>query len=166
MHRNRSPCNSFLMVKMASSMDDDDVKQHDGHPADTKSCSLELQHMFLIHIKFKLTAVISTDPLTSITWPNRGLRIRAHQGRVFFEVYRWPSADFRLDRGHMPGYLVENRAGLFGSWLMPNPGFKVIPFHFNLVISAVGISVPSIFCIVENSLIWTCGTESFTQVKY
>ena len=50
MHRNRNPCNSFLMVKMASGMNhgrvrlettnDDDVAQHGGHPANTESCSL------------------------------------------------------------------------------------------------------------------------------
>ena len=41
MHRNRNPCNSFLMVKMASGMDhgrvrlattNDDVAQHGRHP--------------------------------------------------------------------------------------------------------------------------------------
>ena len=60
MHRNRNPCNSFLMVKIASGMDhgrvrpttttanDDDVAQHGGHPANTKSCSLGLQHISLI----------------------------------------------------------------------------------------------------------------------
>ena len=65
MHRNRNPCNSFLMVKMASGMNhgrvrlettnDDDVAQHGGHPANTKSCSLRLQHISLIldmHITF------------------------------------------------------------------------------------------------------------------
>ena len=50
MHRNKNPCNSFLMVKMASSMDHgrvgpttmtmNDVTQHGGHPANTKSWSL------------------------------------------------------------------------------------------------------------------------------
>ena len=59
MHRNRNPCNSFLMVKMASGMDHGrvrpttttttkDVAQHGGHPANTKSCSLGLQHISLI----------------------------------------------------------------------------------------------------------------------
>ena len=76
MHRNRNPCNSFLMVKMASGMDhgrarptttttndDDDerrrrrrttttttndVAQHGGHLANTKSCRLGLQHISLI----------------------------------------------------------------------------------------------------------------------
>ena len=65
MHRNRNPCNSFLMVEMASGMDHgrvclattnddddgDDVAQHGGHPANTKSCSLcsrGLQHISLI----------------------------------------------------------------------------------------------------------------------
>ena len=59
MHRNRNPCNPFLMVKMASGMDHgrvrpttttttNDVAQHGGHPANTKSCSLGLQHISLI----------------------------------------------------------------------------------------------------------------------
>ena len=59
MHGNRNPCNSFLMVKMASGMGygrmrptttttNDDVAQHGGHPANTKSCSLGLQHISLI----------------------------------------------------------------------------------------------------------------------
>ena len=54
MHRNRNPCNSFLIVKMASGMDHgrvrpttttttNDVAQHGGHLANTKSCSLGLQ---------------------------------------------------------------------------------------------------------------------------
>ena len=66
-HRNRNPCNSSLMVQMASGMnhgrvrlattnDDNDVAQHGGHPANTKSCSLGIQHISLIldmHIMFK-----------------------------------------------------------------------------------------------------------------
>ena len=55
MHGNRNPGNSFLMVKMASGMDhrrvrsttttikNDDVAQHGGHAADTRSCSLGLK---------------------------------------------------------------------------------------------------------------------------
>ena len=62
MHRNGNPCNSFLMVKMASGMDHgrvrptttttttNDVAQHGGHPANTKLCSLGLQHISLILI--------------------------------------------------------------------------------------------------------------------
>ena len=56
MHRNRNPCNSFLLVKMASGMDNgrvrptttNDVAQHGGHPANTKPYSLGLQHISLI----------------------------------------------------------------------------------------------------------------------
>ena len=62
MHRNGNPCNSFLMVKMASGMDHgrvrptttttttttNDVAQHGRHPANTKLCSLGLQHISLI----------------------------------------------------------------------------------------------------------------------
>ena len=52
-----SPC-SFLMVKLASCIDhgrvrpamttNDDIEQHGGHPAITRSCSLGLKHMSLI----------------------------------------------------------------------------------------------------------------------
>ena len=66
MLRNRNPCNSFLMVKMASGMDQGrvhpttttiylSVAQHGGHPANTKSRSLGLQHISLLldmHIMF------------------------------------------------------------------------------------------------------------------
>ena len=65
MHRKRKPCNSLLMVKMPSGMDHgrvrptttttNDVAQLGGHPANTKSCSLGLQHISLIldmHIMF------------------------------------------------------------------------------------------------------------------
>ena len=66
MHGNRNPCNSFLMVKIASGMDhgrvrpttattNDDVAQHGGHPANTRSCYIGLKHMSLIldiHIMF------------------------------------------------------------------------------------------------------------------
>ena len=62
MQRNNNPCNSFLMVKMASGLDHgrvrptrtttttttNDVAQHGGHPGNTKSCSLGLQHISLI----------------------------------------------------------------------------------------------------------------------
>ena len=57
LHGNRNPSNSFLMVKMASGMDhgrvrpttttkNDDFAQHGGHPANTRSCSLGLKHVF------------------------------------------------------------------------------------------------------------------------
>ena len=51
MHRNRNPCNSFVMANMASGVyhggvypmtTNDDVAQHGGHPANTKSYSLGL----------------------------------------------------------------------------------------------------------------------------
>ena len=49
MHRNRNPCNYFLIVKMARGpSDDDDVAQYVGHPANTKSCSLGLQHIYIL----------------------------------------------------------------------------------------------------------------------
>ena len=60
LHRNRNPCNSFLMVKMANVIDHGRVAptttttttnhlaQHGGHPANTKSFSLALQRISLI----------------------------------------------------------------------------------------------------------------------
>ena len=58
----QNPCNSFLMGKMVSGMDHgrvgptttttttktNNVAQHGGHPANTKSCSLGLQRISLI----------------------------------------------------------------------------------------------------------------------
>ena len=77
MHGNRNPCNSFLMVKMASGMDHgrvrqttttatNDVAQHGGHQAN-KSCSLGLQHISLLsdmHIMFN--AQLSYQ---AVRWP-------------------------------------------------------------------------------------------------
>ena len=65
----------------------------------------------------QLTLVKTRYPLTSFTWPYRGLKFRAHRGHVFIDVYCWPSAGFQLDRELMSGKLVKNRARLFGSWL-------------------------------------------------
>ena len=62
MHRKRQPCNSVIMVNMASGMDlgrvratlttttnDDDVTQHGGHTlANTKLCNPCLQRTSLI----------------------------------------------------------------------------------------------------------------------
>ena len=96
MHRNRNPCNSFPVVKMASGMDHRRLRptmmmttSHNMAAIQLIpiSCSLGLQHISSIlevHIMFKLTAVISSNLLTSITWPYRGLRFRAHEGFVFF----------------------------------------------------------------------------------
>ena len=44
----------------------------------------------------QLTTVKAGYPLTSITWPYRGLKFTAHRGQVFFEVYRWPSAGLSI----------------------------------------------------------------------
>ena len=85
------------MAKMASGMDhrcvgptttNDEITQHGGHPANTKSCSLCLQHLSLI---FDIHMVFNWQlsyPLTSIMWSYCGLRFRAHPGHVFF--LSWP----------------------------------------------------------------------------
>ena len=96
MHRNRNPCNSFLMVKMASGMDhgrvrptttttttttttNNDVAQHGGHPANTKSCSPGLQHISLI-----------LDMHTMFNW------------QLSYHEIRWP-----VSRDHIAGSSLE-----------------------------------------------------------
>ena len=142
MHRNRNPCNSFLMVKMASGMDHgrvrptttttttttNDVAQHGGHPANTKSCSLGLQHISLIldmHImcNWQLSYQEIRWPVSRDHIAGSGLELI--KVACFFEVYRWPSAGFRLGRGLMPAYLVENRARLFGRQLTLTQVYKL-----------------------------------------
>ena len=50
----------------------------------------------------QLTPVKTRYPLTSITWPYRGLKLTAHRGHVFFEVDRWPGAAFSIgSRAHV-----------------------------------------------------------------
>ena len=50
----------------------------------------------------QLTPVKTGYPLTSITWPYRGLKITAHRGHVFFKVDRWPIAGFLIgSRAHV-----------------------------------------------------------------
>ncbi len=106
MHRNRKSCNSSFIVNMASGMahkrvrptKNDNDAQHDGHPANTKSCSLGLQHISLIlGIHMMLNWQLPyRDSLTSITWPYRGLKL-AHQGRVFF--WSWPLTEWWFSIG-------------------------------------------------------------------
>ena len=49
----------------------------------------------------QLTPVKTRYPLTSITWPYRGLKFTAHRGQVFFEVDHWPTAGFSIgSRAH------------------------------------------------------------------
>ena len=57
MPRNRNPYSTLLMVKTASGMShgrvrptttNDEVAQHGGHPANTKSCCLGLQHKLVV----------------------------------------------------------------------------------------------------------------------
>ena len=74
----------------------------------------------------QLTPVKRRYPLTRIMWPYRGLKFIAQRGHMFFEVDRWPSADFPLDRGLMPDLLVENRPGrIVRKAVNANPGLKV-----------------------------------------
>ena len=120
MHRNRNLCNSFLMVKMASGMDhgrvrpttttrtrttNNDVAQHGGHPANTKSCSPGLQHISLIldmHTMFNWQLSYH-----EIRWPVSrdhiaGSSLELVKVACFFEVDRWPSSGFSLgSRAHV-----------------------------------------------------------------
>jgi len=99
MHRN--PCNSFFMVHMASGVD-----HGHGRPTNEKNRMLynmaaRLQlHVYVshaalvynVHLWYWTYMLWSNDTkvslLTSITWPYRGLKFRAHQVQVFF--LNWP----------------------------------------------------------------------------
>ena len=56
--------------------------------------------------------------LTSITWPYPGLKLRANWGQVFFWSWLQTKSWLFIGPQAHPGYLVVNRDGLFGSWLM------------------------------------------------
>ena len=77
-----------------------------------------------VMINWQLSAVISY-PLTSTTWPYRGLEFIARRGHMFIKVDRWPSIGFRLDRGLMWGKIVENRGWGVRKPVNSNPGLKV-----------------------------------------
>ena len=47
----------------------------------------------------QLTAVKTGYPLTSITWPYRGLRCRPIEVKYFFEVIRWQVTSFQMIAG-------------------------------------------------------------------
>ena len=51
----------------------------------------------------QLTPVKSRYPLTSITWPYRGLEFTSHRGEVFLKLTADKVLVFRLDCGYMSG---------------------------------------------------------------
>ena len=117
------------MVKMASSMNHGRVRLATTTSHNMAAIQLILSHAVLdysiylwyqICILFQLAAVILRNPLTSSTWPYRGLRFRAHQDHVVFEV-----AGFCLDLGLMSGWLVEKQGRTARKAVNANPGFKV-----------------------------------------
>ena len=69
-HKNRNPCNSFLMVKMASSMDHgrvrptttttNDVAQHGGHPANHAVLNYSIYYSTAIR-RVQITPETSTN---------------------------------------------------------------------------------------------------------
>ena len=92
MHKNRNPCNSFLMVKMTTTSDYsyDERRRTTWRPSShtvTKSYSLGLQHISLIlNMPIMFYWQLSYQ---EICWPVSRDHIvgscrRAHQGRVFF----------------------------------------------------------------------------------
>ena len=52
-----------------------------------------------LHINVVKTAVKTRYPLTSITWPYRGLRCRPIEVEYFFEVIRWQVTGFQMIAG-------------------------------------------------------------------
>ena len=63
---------------------------------------------------------------------------------MFFEVDRWPSAGFRLDRGLMSGYFVENvHSRIVRKVVNANPGLKV---NRIITFSSIEMFLAALFC--------------------
>ena len=138
MHRNRVPCNSFLMVNMdrgrglpTTTSPNMAAVQLAVHGLISSLAALRFWGSLRTQTYFQwqpeirlrsqatlrwftacifdiehpccgqLTPVKTRHSLTSVMWPYRGLKFRAHQALVFFEVGRWPITGFRLNRGLM-----------------------------------------------------------------
>ena len=91
-------------------------------------CSLGLLCTSLIldiHFIFNWHLSKQGNPLTSTTWPYRGLKFTGHRGQVFFEVDRWPSAIFAIgSRAHF--WLTCWKQGrIVRKPVNANPGLKV-----------------------------------------
>ena len=73
----------------------------------------------------QLTPVKTMYPLTSITWPYRGLRFTAHQGHVFF--WSWPLTKFWFSIG-LQAYVsltCWKQSGIVWKPVNVDPGLKV-----------------------------------------
>ena len=64
-------------------------------------------------------------PLTSITWPYRGVKLTAHRGHVFFEVDRWPSAGFSIGSRVHVWLTCWKQYRIVWKPVNANPGLKV-----------------------------------------
>ena len=107
MQRNRNQYNSsFFMVNMASGMDCGRVRPKTTTSHNMAAIQLIPSHAVLVYRLCYWTSMlwfidscqskVSADRY-HVTY--RGLKFTAHRGRVFFEVDRWQSTGFLLDRG-------------------------------------------------------------------
>ena len=75
----------------------------------------------------QLTPVKTRYPLTSITWPYRGLKLTAHRGQVFFAS--WPLARCDWIAGSCLVNLLKTgqdcSGGLFGKPVNAHPGSNI-----------------------------------------
>ena len=63
----------------------------------------------------QMTPVKTRYPLASITWPYRGLKLKAHRAQVFFWSWLLTRCCF----------LIGSRAGLFGKLVNAHPGLNI-----------------------------------------
>ena len=61
----------------------------------------------------QLTAVKTRYPLTSITWPYRGLRCRPIEVEYLFEVIRWQVTSFQMIAGSSLIFLIHMKYVVF-----------------------------------------------------
>jgi len=92
----------------------------------------------------QLTPVISRHPLTSITWPYRGLKFTAHWGHVWF--WSWPLTKcwFSIGSQAHVRLICWKKGRIVWKPVNANPGWQV-----NLIItfSSVQMFFAALFCI-------------------
>ena len=112
-----NPWNDFLMVIMASSIARGRVRTTAATTMTVESHNMaailqitgwqrDMQPWFTVYFfgiehpcYDQLTPVKTRYPLTSTTWPYRGLKLTAHRGQVFLKLTADQVQVFRLDRG-------------------------------------------------------------------
>ena len=87
----------------------------------------------------QLTAIKTGHPLTSITWPYRGLKCRPIEVEYFFEIIRWQITSFKWSQAQVDFFqgfisnmlcLCHYGPALLGFWFQTDSEEKIQPVFF------------------------------------